>query len=103
MTPSNRLPSPVHVEPAIVRGLPAIQQNPRNFHGLQTCQSGRRDGRDAEHRFRSTVVFLVLLARSGWGLSRRRRPVRPQTLGFQEVGYGLLTLALLAIGYRLGP
>ena len=49
------------------------------------------------------VVFFVLLARSGWGLSRWRRPVRPQVLGFQELGYGLLTLALLAVGYRLGP
>jgi hypothetical protein len=49
------------------------------------------------------VVFLVLLARSGWGLSGRRGAVRPQTLGFQELGYGLLTLALLVVGYRLGP
>ena len=49
------------------------------------------------------VVFLVLLARSGWGLSRWRRPVRPQVLGFQELGYGLLTLVLLVIGYRVGP
>ena len=49
------------------------------------------------------VVFLVLLLRSGWGLSRWRRPVRPQVLGFQELGYGLLTLVLLVIGYRLGP
>jgi len=49
------------------------------------------------------VVFFVLLARSGWGLSRWRRPIRPQALGFQELGYGLLTLALLAVGYRLGP
>ena len=49
------------------------------------------------------VVFFVLLARSGWGLSRWRRPARPQALGFQEVGYGLLTLALLAVGCRLGP
>jgi hypothetical protein len=51
----------------------------------------------------AALVFLVLLARSGWGLSVRRRPVRPQVLGFQEVGYGLLTLVLLAIGYRLTP
>jgi hypothetical protein len=49
------------------------------------------------------VVFFVLLARSGWGLSSWRRPVRPQTLGFQELGYGLLTLVLLAVGYRVGP
>jgi hypothetical protein len=49
------------------------------------------------------AVFLVLLARSGWGLSSRRRPVRPQVLGFQELGYGLLTLAFLVLGYRIGP
>jgi hypothetical protein len=49
----------------------------------------------------SSAVFLVLLARSGWGLSSWRRPLRPQALGFQELGYGILTLALLAIGYRL--
>jgi hypothetical protein len=49
------------------------------------------------------AVFFVLLARSGWGLSSWRRPVRPQTLGFQELGYGLLTLTLLAVGYRVGP
>jgi hypothetical protein len=46
------------------------------------------------------LVFLILATRSGWGLSARRRRVRPQTLGFQELGYGLLTLVLLAVGYR---
>jgi hypothetical protein len=51
----------------------------------------------------AALVFLVLLARSGWGLSARRRPVRPQRIGFQELGYGLLTLVLLSIGYRLTP
>jgi len=51
----------------------------------------------------ATLVFFALLARSGWGLSSRRRPVRPQTLGLQELGYGLLTLVLLSAGYRLGP
>ncbi len=50
----------------------------------------------------SALVFLVLLLRSAWGLSSLRRPVRPQVLGFQELGYGLLTLLLLAVGYRLG-
>ena len=48
------------------------------------------------------AVFIVLLARSGWGLSSWRRPVRPQVLGFQELGYGVLTIALLAFGYRAG-
>ena len=48
------------------------------------------------------IAFTVLLARASWGLSpRRRQPIRPQALGFQELGYGLLTLVLLAIGYRL--
>jgi hypothetical protein len=41
-------------------------------------------------------------ARSLSRLSSRRRRVRPQALGLQEMGYGLLTLALLALGYRLG-
>jgi len=48
------------------------------------------------------AVFLVLLARSGWGLSPRRRSVRPQALGWQEVGYGVLSLVLFAVGYRVG-
>jgi len=48
----------------------------------------------------ATAAFLVLLARAAWGLSPRRRRVRPQVLGFQELGYGLLTLTLLAVGYR---
>jgi hypothetical protein len=47
------------------------------------------------------AVFAVLLTRAAWGLSSWRRPVRPKTLGFQELGYGILTLALLAAGYRL--
>jgi len=51
----------------------------------------------------AAAAFLVLLARAAWGLSSRRRPVRPQVLGFQELAYGLLTLALLAFGYRVGP
>ena len=51
----------------------------------------------------AALAFLVLLARATWGLSPRRRRVRPQALGFQELGFGLLTLALLAFGYRVGP
>jgi hypothetical protein len=47
------------------------------------------------------AAFFVLFARAAWRLSSRRRPVRPQTLGFQELACGLLTLALLATGYRL--
>lgn len=50
----------------------------------------------------AAVAFLVLLARAAWGLSRLRRPQRPQAIGYQELGYGLVTLVLLAIGYRVG-
>jgi hypothetical protein len=47
-------------------------------------------------------AFVFLLARAAWGLSPLRRRVRPQTLGFQELGFGLLTLVLVAAGFRLG-
>lgn len=46
-------------------------------------------------------AFAILLGRAAWGLSSRRRVVRPQSLGYQELGFGLLTLLLLALGYRL--
>jgi hypothetical protein len=49
------------------------------------------------------AAFAILLIRAAWGLSQRRRVVRPQVLGFQEMGFGLLTLVLLAVGYRLPP
>lgn len=51
----------------------------------------------------ATLAFVVLLARAAWGVSPWRRRVRPQVLGFQELGYGVLTLVLLAVGYRVGP
>jgi hypothetical protein len=46
-------------------------------------------------------AFAILLVRAAWGLSKRRRVLRPQALGYQEMGFGLLTLVLLAVGYRL--
>jgi hypothetical protein len=45
-------------------------------------------------------VFGALLVRAAWGLSRFRQRVRPQVVGFQELGFGLLTLVLLATGFR---
>jgi hypothetical protein len=48
------------------------------------------------------VAFGVLLARAAWGVSPRRAVVPPRVLGWQELKFGLLTLALLALGYRLG-
>lgn len=48
------------------------------------------------------AAFLLLLARAAWGLRGGRARIRPQALGFQELGHGLLMLALLAVGYRFG-
>jgi hypothetical protein len=47
------------------------------------------------------AALSVMLARAAQGLSARRPRLRPQALGFQEMGWGLLTLVLLAVGYRL--
>lgn len=48
------------------------------------------------------LAFAVLLARAAWGVSRRRTVAPPRVVGWQEMQFGLLTLALLALGYRLG-
>jgi hypothetical protein len=48
----------------------------------------------------AAAAFAVLLLRAAWCLSPRRGAVRPQTLGYQELAFGLLTLAVLALGYR---
>jgi hypothetical protein len=45
------------------------------------------------------LAFAVLLARAAHGISAWRRPVRPQAVGFQELGYGLLTAVVLAFAY----
>ncbi|MCG6927491.1 MAG: YwiC-like family protein [Acidobacteria bacterium] len=47
------------------------------------------------------LALLLLLLRAWHGLSSRRPRLRPQALGFREMGWGLVTLALLAVGYRL--
>ena len=48
----------------------------------------------------AVAVFGALLVRAAWGLSRFRQRVRPQVVGFQELGFGLATLVLLATGFR---
>lgn len=46
------------------------------------------------------VLAVGLLGmRAGFGLSHFRRPTRAQTVGFQEIGYGLLTVIIFAAGY----
>ncbi len=47
----------------------------------------------------AVAAFAVLLVRAAWGLSRWRQPARPRQLGFRELGYGVLTLVLVAAGY----
>ena len=48
------------------------------------------------------LALALLLGRAAQGLSSRRAKLRPKDLGFREMGWGLVTLALLAVGYRLG-
>jgi len=46
--------------------------------------------------------FAVLFGRTVHGLSAWHRRVRPQVVGFTELGYGVLTAVLLTIGYAVG-
>ena len=47
------------------------------------------------------LALVLLLLRAAHGLSSRRPRLRPQALGFREMAWGLATLVLLAVGYRL--
>lgn len=47
------------------------------------------------------LAFGVLAARAFHGLLAAPTQVRPQTVGFQELGYGAVTTVLLALGYLL--
>ncbi len=46
----------------------------------------------------AVLAFAILLFRAAYGLLSPSRGVRAQVVGFQEVGFGLVTLVLLAIG-----
>ncbi len=46
----------------------------------------------------AVLAFAILLLRAAYGLLSPSRGVRPQVVGVQEVGFGLVTLVLLAIG-----
>jgi hypothetical protein len=84
------------------RGLPAGPVAVHIGHAAALCAASLL-GLAGWAPWLASAVFAVLLARSGWGLSSKRRRIRPQVLGFQELGYGVLTVVLLAVGYRLGP
>jgi hypothetical protein len=44
----------------------------------------------------------VLLARAGWGLSGRSKATRATQLGIQEIVYGIVYVAIVAVGYWWG-
>ncbi len=50
----------------------------------------------------AVIVMGILTVRAVHGLSRYRRPARPKTIGFQELGFGVAAVLLIALGYRLG-
>jgi hypothetical protein len=47
------------------------------------------------------LAMVILLARALYGLSPYRRRVQTRTIGFLEIGYGLLVVVLTAAGYAL--
>jgi hypothetical protein len=47
------------------------------------------------------LAIAILTGRMAIGLSRYRTAQRVQTIGFLEMGYGFLTVALVAIGYSI--
>ncbi len=47
----------------------------------------------------SLLALVILLVRAAHGLSPYRKRVRVQTIGFLEMGYGLMTVLLTALGY----
>lgn len=49
----------------------------------------------------AAVMMLVLLARAVYGLTTANQHIRAQVIGFQELGFGLLYVIVIAIGYRL--
>ena len=47
------------------------------------------------------AALAPLLMRAIAGLSQGRTPVRPQLVGMQELGYGMLTVDLVVLDQRL--
>jgi YwiC-like protein len=50
----------------------------------------------------AAVAMAVLLIRAAVGLSDRRLGTTARAVGFQEIGWGMLTVILVALGYRMG-
>lgn len=50
----------------------------------------------------AVLALLLLLGRAAIGLSRLRRPVPPRVVGFSEIGWGVATVLLVAVGHWTG-
>lgn len=50
----------------------------------------------------AALAVALLLARAAWGLSRFRGPATPRAVGFGEIGWGVVTVALVAAGWWAG-
>jgi YwiC-like protein len=50
--------------------------------------------------FMAPLAFFILLVRGFIGLTPSQRNVPAKIIGFQELGFGLLTVLLLAVGYH---
>jgi hypothetical protein len=49
----------------------------------------------------AALAMAVLLARAAIGLSSWRKSARPHRIGYAEIGYGILTVVLIALGYTV--
>jgi hypothetical protein len=50
----------------------------------------------------AVLAVGLLLARAAWGLSALRRPATPRAVGFGEIAWGVVTVALVAAGWWAG-
>jgi hypothetical protein len=48
----------------------------------------------------AALAVMLLTLRALAGLSRHRLPTQARIVGLEELGYGLLTVLLVALGYR---
>jgi hypothetical protein len=80
------------------RGQPASRGPALAAHGAALVLSAALAALGVAPRL-GILAFLILLGRAVHGLSGRHQVVRPQVVGFTELGYGLLTAALLVFGY----
>lgn len=81
------------------RGLPAGPGRVLALHAVALLAAALLAGAGAAP-WLGAAAFAVLLVRAAFGLRAGRAPIRPQLLGLQELAHGLLTLALLVVGYR---